>query len=238
MLFRSYFYLFPSHDTLTHDITNTTNATLPDTSILRWVNIAYGHRIIDILNLDDSYNANDKQVKVDFTAGTTEGSLGYNGEYPFPSDQIRPTRVEVSYDGVTFVPCDFYDLLDNQQSESHVDPTQFSSSDPKVTFDRGSFFIRPIPSSTIPKGIRIWYEKRQTDLTDGSPSFETNLHDILAYDAARIAALKDTKRYDAQWWRNFNDSFTLAQNRFIQYYTPEWKQRKRLTPELNDEYEL
>ena len=68
------------------------------------LNMLYGHRILDILRVRVDKNASIENATTTLvsTNGLAEGSVGYNGEYPFPADLLRPTRFEVSYDGITW----------------------------------------------------------------------------------------------------------------------------------------
>lgn len=213
-------------------LTNTNSTTFLDgnpTNVLAELNIQYGHRILDILKVQVDRNANQEESTTDFidTTGLVVGDLGYNGEYPFPTDLLKPIRVEVSYDGTTWKPCSFYDVYENDSSE-HTESdlnSIFIQSAPYVRFDRDSFFMRPTndTGSNITDGIHIWYEQRQTDLVADSPSFEANLHDILAYDLANQEYLMHTSKYTSDWRVGFSTERSKIEERFKEFYKNRFK---------------
>lgn len=218
-------------------LTNKNSTTFLDgnaTNILEELNIQYGHRIMDILKVQVDRNASQTEAVTDLisTSGLAEGSNGYNGEYAFPTDLLKPIRIEVSYDGTTWYPCSFYDVYENNYSEHEEDAitAQFSQYEPYVRFDRDSFFIRPLKTTTgnITSGIHIWYEQRQTDLTSGSPTFESNLHDILAYDLAMQEYLMHTAKYTPDWKNSFDIERARVENRFLEFYKNRFKRSMQL----------
>jgi hypothetical protein len=107
---------------LAYLLSNTNSATFLDaneTNIYEHLNTLYGHRILDILRVRVDKNASIQNSTTDFVSSTglVKGDNGYNGEYTFPDDLLRPVRVEVSYDGVNWVKCQVYDNAMNQKSE-------------------------------------------------------------------------------------------------------------------------
>jgi hypothetical protein len=207
-------------------ITNKTSSTFLDgdaTNILEELNIQYGHRILDILKVQVDRNASQEEATTDLISetGLVAGDNGFNGEYAFPTDLLKPIRVEVSYDGTTWLPCSFYDVYETETSEHDSDAIAdtFGEADPYVRFDRNSYFIRPLNTGdTVTDGIHIWYEQRQTDLTDGSPDIEQNLHDILSYDLAYQEYLMHTEKYSRDWKQAFDDERLRAELRFKEFY--------------------
>lgn len=191
-------------------LTNTNSTTFLDgnsTNVLADLNTEYGNRTLRILKVRQDLNSQIKEAHTDLisTSGLSIGDTGYNGEYPFASDTLRPVRIEVSYDGLTWTPASVYDLNDNSYSEHDDVNDAFSTDKPYVRFERDSYFIRPIKETAgdVTKGIHIWYEKRQTDLTTGSPDFETNLHNVLAYDLAELELLMHPQKYTNEWRNDF-----------------------------------
>jgi len=221
-------------------ITNTDTATFTDAEILTLLNIEYGHRILDILRIQVDRNANQKEAITDLlsTSGLVTNNLGYNGEYPFPLDLVRPIRAEVSYDGSTWRPCTIYDINDNDTSE-HEETAQeanFSQTSPYIRFDRDSYFIRP-PKTTagdVTGGIHIWYEYRETDLTSGSPTFDESLHNLLAYDVAEIYAIKRPNSYDNVWMNRLLMKKDSVEKKFEEFYRGRFKKQITLTPQHED----
>lgn len=213
-------------------LTNTNSTTFLSgvaADILEELNIQYGHRTLDILKVQVDRNASQTEATATLmsTSGLVAGDNGYNGEYAFPTDLLKPIRVEVSYDGETWYLASVYDIFDNEKSEHEQDDVQanFSQSEPFVRFDRDSFFIRPLKTTAgnITAGIHIWYEQRQTDLTSDSPAFEANLHDILAYDLANQEYLMHKKKYDADWKIQFDMERSKVEQRFLEFYKNRFK---------------
>jgi hypothetical protein len=220
-------------------ITNTSAVTFLDgnsTNVLADLNTEYGHRTLRILKVSQDLNAQIKEVYTDLlsTIGLNIGDTGYNGEYPFASDTLRPVRCEVSSDGTNWKPCEIYDLNDNSHSEFNDVNNVFSTARPSVRFERDSYFIRPVKddAGNITAGIHLWYEKRQVDMTTDSPDFEQNLHDVLAYDLAELELLMHPAKYSNEWRNDFrikkaelNDMFDdFVKNRFKRNYKMNPKQ--------------
>lgn len=216
-----------------------TNATvLPDSKLLEWLNIALGHRTLDILKYEVDRNASMEMSKTNLvdTTSLVEGQNGYDGEYAFPTNLLRPIRMEISYDGMTYSPAIVYDLNENEESEISGLNNIYSSDKPYVRFERDSFFIRPLHITTdVPNGIRIWYEKRQTDLTDGgTPAFEQNLHDILAFDIAEMELMRNARLYTSEVVSRIMNERTRRENRFIAFYNDRMKRNFKVNPHVQN----
>lgn len=222
--------------TLARDILNTNSTVLPDSKLLEWLNIAYGHRILDVLRYQVDRNASIEMAKTNLvsTTGLTEGQNGYDGEYAFPTDLLRPTRMEVSFDGTNWENCTIYDLNENEASE--VSPTDFTTASPFVRFERDSYFIRPLHTgSTVTNGIRVWYEKRQVALTAGdSPVFESNLHDLLAFDLAEMELMRHAEKYTDVVAARIRKGKDAVENRFKDFYNNRMKRNMRLRPKYEN----
>jgi hypothetical protein len=208
--------------------------------ILSEINTQYGLRILDILKVQVDRNSSQNEATTDLlsTSGLTAGQLGFNGEYPFPTDLLKPIRVEVSYDGTTWYPTSYYDVYENTGSEHSEDSinSTFSQSNPFVRFDRNSYFVRPLKTTAddVTDGIHIWYEQRQTDLTTDSPVFESNLHDILAYDLALQEYLMHPALYTNNWKLAFDIERNRVENKFLEFYKNRFKKSMQLRVEYAD----
>lgn len=207
------------------------------TNIYKDLNTCYGHRILDILRVRVDKNASiaNATTTLKSTLGLVEGDNGYGGEYKFPADLLRPTRFEISYDGITWRRATVYDNEINGHSERNETQIveNFSEFEPMVDFSRNSYKIRP-PKTTpgdILKGIYIEYEKRQADFTDStSPSeIEANLQDILAYDLAEMEIIMHTDKYTPMKIQVFNAKKNEAEKRFLTYYMTNLPTRKTMT---------
>lgn len=220
--------------TFVRDLTNTNSTTLTDANVLTWLNIKYGLRILDILHVQVDRNASQTEATTNLVATTdlTAGDIGYNGEYPFPTDLLKPVRVEIEYTDDEPVRASIYDLEENDYSEYNEDDinAQFSEAEPYVRFDRSSFFIRPLPDTSVTSGIHIWYEQRQTDLSTGSPDFEANLHNILAYDVAEIEYIKHADNYSFTQYQRFKEDKADIEKKFFQFYKNQFKRNLKFSP--------
>ena len=215
-------------------LTNKSAATFLDgnsTNILEALNTRYGHRILDILRVRVDKNASIEMAKTDLisASGLSEGDNGYNGEYAFPSDLLKPVRMEISYDGENYRPCEIYDINENHLSETTDVNVGFDQSRPFVRFERDSYFIRPVKETAgnITGGIRIWYEKRQTALTTDSPIFESNLHDILAYDLAEEEYIMHSEKYSDTQYGRFQRDKEKIEAKFENFYKNRLKHNMR-----------
>lgn len=226
--------------TLAYTLTNKSATTFLDaneTNIYKHLNVMYGHRILDILRVRVDKNATIEEATTDLisTVGLSEGDNGYNGEYAFPSDLLKPSRFEISYDGKTWVKCEIYDNAVNYDSEYNKEQLErkFSQYNPYVDFTRNSYKIRP-PKNTagnITKGIYIEYEKRQADFTSStSPSeIEQNLQDILAYDLARMEFTRPKAGFTQQEIENFKVEHKIIEDRFLEFYKSNLPSKKTKT---------
>lgn len=169
-------------------LTKTDTTTFTNTNINREANIVYKKIMIEILKVQGYRNTSGKHVSTDLlsTSGLVSGDIGYNGEYPFPTDMIRPIRFEVKYVSTDeLVPCKIIDMVQNEHSLVGDDEINNAADEtaPIVRFFHDSYFLSPVKttSGNITGGIHIWYEFRESDLSaDGdTPSFEASLHDLI-----------------------------------------------------------
>jgi hypothetical protein len=225
---------------LAYTLTDTSATTFLDgssTNIYAHLNTLYGHRVLDVLRVRVDKNASITNARTDLisTVGLSEGDNGYNGEYAFPSDLLRPVRIEVSYDGVTWTKCEIYDNAINTSSEFNETQinTDFSQQYPRVDFSRNSYKIRPTKDSAgnITNGIYIEYEKRQADFAaDTTPSeIETNLHDILAYDLAELEFIQHADKHSVNQLTMFNKKRTEMEQRFFNHYAMKLGNKQSIT---------
>lgn len=174
--------------TETRYITRTDTNTFSNTDLDRAANLAYQEIMLEILKVQGYKNVSGKHVSTSLlsTSGLIAGDLGFNGEYPFPTDLIRPTRIELLYDTAsTPKVATLYDMSSNTLSETDEDDVVALASTlkPVVRFFHDSYFIRPVKTTTgdITSGINIWYEKRVADLTNDTdePEFDAAIHGLL-----------------------------------------------------------
>lgn len=181
-----------------------------NTYLLTGLNIHDGELVSMALNSspDHNFKVGESYTDLISTSGLVDGNVGFNGEYPFPSDLIKPLRFELSFDGTTFREASIYDIA-SSLAESEHNQTQiqsdFNENNPYVRFERDSYFIRPIKttSGNITSGIHIWYEKRQTAFAIGAistdtPSIEANFHRLYVVKGALRAMRKFRNDYTLQ----------------------------------------
>lgn len=181
-----------------------TNSTkVPDATLLVGVNLDYGELVMSAIRARGDYNFQMNEATTDLisTSGLTSGQNGYNGEYAWATDVLKPTRIEISFDGTNFYPATVYDITDNLSKSEHVAQdinNTFSQTSPYVRFERNSFFIRPLKTTAgnVTAGIHIWYEQRQSALTaSDTPSIEPNFHRLFVL----MGALRIMRRFRSEY---------------------------------------
>lgn len=203
-----------------HRLTKTDNATYPDTDILIDLNLVQGEMVMDILKVQNYRNFETTQAYTDLisTTGLSEGDVGYEGEYPFPTDLLRPKRIEVKFDGEDSTPVLVYDSSENTKSEYEDLDENWKETKPYVKIERDSYFIRPTPDTTVTDGIHIWYEPRQSDVTTGTPLLEVNFHRIYPLLVAVEFGLEKPDRFNPNWELQIEkikrDIFSHYRNKF------------------------
>ena len=209
----------------------------------RKLNEAYGERVIDILKAKVDHNATMQDAYTDLisTDGLSAGDNGFNGEYAFPSDLLKPVRVEVKFsDTARLTKCRIYDIGENIDSEFDEDSinAKYSQNNPLVDFNRNSFRIRPLKTTAgnITGGIYIMYEKRQTDFTSTTEptDIESNLQNILAYDLATQELIYHADQYSNKKVAMFNAERQRTEDRFLEFYRNRLPIRKVFTIQEED----
>jgi hypothetical protein len=213
-------------------LTNTDSTTFSDADALTLLNMAYGQRVLDILKVSVDKNASIQEAYADIVSaeGLDPGDNGYNGEYAFPTNLLKPVRAEIKLKD-KFVKAVIYDINENDLSEID-DLDSFSEDEPYVRFERNSYYIRPLPTEDVSDGFYIWYEKRQESLTalSETPDFEQNLHDILAYDIAEIESIRHPELYTTEWRNAFFAKKRDIEARFFNFYKTRFKRTFKLIP--------
>ena len=209
----------------------TDTVSFPDADILVGLNLHVSEVIQDILRVQTERNTTGTQVRYDLisTVGLSEGSIGYNGEYPFPTDLLRPIRVEVSSDGLSWSPASIYDMAAKDSSEFDQASQGGSIGSPSMHFMRDSFFFKPLHTgATVPNGIVIWYEQRQEAMTSGSdtPPFESNFHEILVYKGLLRYSQRYAEKYNPLWTQKLGEIQTAMK----EFYKHRFIKNKRITP--------
>lgn len=219
------------------DECNTNAVKVPNSYLLTGINMDYGETVMDILRVKSDFNFQGEESFTDLvsTTGLVAGENGYKGEFTFPSDLIRPIRVEISYDGTTYRPATFYDVADNKKSEhdnKDIEPGFFSESSPMVRFERDSFFVRPVNNgTTVTAGIHIWYEKRQEALTaSDTPLFEANYHRILVLKGVLRVMKKFKKDYKISERNEVRGEINALNEKMLEFFKNRFKKQMQIRP--------
>lgn len=215
-------------------ITNTDTATYTDADALLDLGYAYAEVWMHILRVRGDYNFGIEVARGSLMAyvDLAEGDNGYNGEYAWPTDCLKPRRVELKYSSAGILtPTKFYDLGEYDGSEHTPSQlnTDFTTAEPYVRFERESYFVRPLPTETVINGIYIEYEKRQTSigLTD-SPALEENLHHILAY----AMALQYFEKYPDQYNPKIEQRYLTLLGMVEEFYKNREKRTLQMRPKF------
>jgi hypothetical protein len=207
-----------------------------DADMLIDLNLIQGEILMMILASHGYSNINLTEAYADLVDGDdlSPGDVGYNGEYPFPTDLLRPVRAEIQYDSSSDpVPVKIYDQSENPNSEQNDEINdQFSEDKPYIKFGRDSYFIRPIPEDDMTAGLHIWYVKRQDDLSEDTdvPILDQNFHRIYPLKLAVEYSLREPKLNSTKWERQI----AILEDKIKEEYRSKLKFRKVLTPEFDD----
>lgn len=184
----------------THRLTKTDTNTYTDANILIDLNLIEAELAVFVLKVQGyrDFQGNKTTCNLVSVTGLSAGSIGYNGEYPFPDDFLKLKRLEVKYDDSS-IPVLLYDQSTNQYSENEDPGDGFSSSTPYVRFDRGSYFIRPLPTTSVTGGIYLEYEQKPTVLTTGTPCLDTSFHRIYPLMLAKEYSQENPEKYNQLW---------------------------------------
>lgn len=156
-----------------------------DTDLLRILNDYYQRQAKELVNLNDD--------KFGVKAVTSLNVNPNQEDYALPSDCWKLKRVEVTYDGSKWYPMDMVDDANFlQYSLGTTDiANYFTTNNPKCSLYGNNLYLRPIPTSSVTSGLRIWYIRQPSALSTLSSSINTpsEYHGNLAYGvAAEIAA--------------------------------------------------
>lgn len=184
---------------------NSNSTRVTDTYLLAGLNLDDAELVMLALNSAPDHNFKQAEAWTDLVSitGLVDGNIGFNGEYPFPTDLIKPIRAEICYNGTDFVQAQVYDIASSPAHSEH-DATQiqndFNEGKPYIRFERDSYFIRPLPETSVDEGIHIWYEKRQSTMLIANigsdvPSIELNFHRLYVVRGALRAMRKFRNDY-------------------------------------------
>jgi hypothetical protein len=102
--------------------------------------------------------------------------------------------VEISYDGSTWQDVRLMDddnFIDHAMDATTIND-RFTKSDPKAAYYGDLLYLRPIPSTAIAGGLRVWYIKRPTQLSNATSTLNvpSDYTGYLAYGVASEIAFR------------------------------------------------
>ena len=163
------------------------------------------------------------------TTGLVAGDLGYNGEYPFPTDLAKLIRIDVSYDGDYFYRAKQYFINDNDDSEETDDERDDMGEEtaPVARIYRDSFFLRPLPDTTVTNGIRIKYQVELDALSGDSSEpeeFREVDHEIYVYAMAIRFGTRYPKKMQQEWKTRYQE----LERDLILFYANQFRKNNKL----------
>lgn len=225
---------------------NTNSTRVTNQYLVDGINLDDGELVMMALNAAPDHNFKQAEAWTDLlaTSGLSDGDLGYNGEYPFPTDLIKPLRAEISYDAVTWTEARVYDIASSPAASEHNETQiqdDFSESTPYIRFERDSYFIRPLytSGSSVSGGIHIWYEKRQPtmlvgDIASDTPSIELNFHRIYVVRGALRAMRRFRNDYSERDRQELNRERQTLEGQFIKFMHDRFKRPLVIRPKFEN----
>lgn len=182
--------------------TSATDGTAADTDLLPILNDYYNRQIITFVNTNEDLFG----VKADTNLNVT----ALQEAYALPSDLIRLKRAEITYDGTNWYKIH---TNDDGQVQSHaLDVTSiqnnYQTTDPYADIFGDNIYLRPIPTSPVTNGLRIWYIQRPSQLSTTSSTITTpaDYHGYLVYGvAAEIATRKSDDALASAMFQKWED---------------------------------
>lgn len=212
-------------------ITKTNSTTLSDADFNTGLEIIRKRIMTKVIHASTDWNIKGEIAQTDLvsTTGLTAGELGYNGEYPFPTDLTKLIRIDVSYDGDYFYKAKQYFINDKDDSEETDDERDDMGTEtaPVARIYRDSFFLRPLPDTTVTNGIRVKYQVELSDLSDDSSEpdeFAEVGHEIYVYAMAKRFGARYPKKMKAEWRRIYNE----LETDLIRFYANQFRKNLKL----------
>lgn len=221
----------------TRYITKTNTSTYTDADIESGLELIRKRIIMKAIRASTEWNLRGEIAQTDLVSitGLLSGENGYNGEYAFPSDLIKFTRIDLSYNGVTYNRATQYFMNDSDDSEE-TEKERNSVADianPVVKIYRDSFFIRPLPTTTVVSGIKLKYQKNLAELTDDTTDIEElpEFQEIYAYSLAIRFGTRYPRKMKAEWRRKYSE----IEEEMMKFYTNRFTRNLQLKT-INEDY--
>lgn len=159
-------------------LTNTNTTTYASGDALASVNRWYQFIISEVLQAMDDWDFQGEYGTANLVASQQE--------YTLPSDILKIKRVEVTYDGTNWYTASPMDLSERADAtDSTSVNNDFNTAEPFYDLMDNSLFLYPIPTANSTGGLKIWYEKEGTELTNTSePNLPEFAQKALSYGMA------------------------------------------------------
>jgi len=164
----------------TRMLTNTNTTTYSSADLDASLNTYYDLFVTEIINSMDEW---------DFQADyATTNLVASQQEYILPTDILKIKKVEITYDGTTWYTVNPKDI--NERTGTNDTTTigeEFDEGDPFFDLMDNSLFLYPIPTIAVTSGLKVYYEKLPTQLSNvtDEPGFARPFHKGLSYGAAK-----------------------------------------------------
>lgn len=164
----------------TRFLTNTDSTTFTDADLDASLNMYYHLFVGEILAAQDDWDFQGDYATTDLVANQQE--------YVLPANILKIKDIEITYDGTNW-----YKLskLDHSEIGTATDTLsisqEFFTTKPCGDLMDNSIFLYPIPQSNITGGLKIWFSKEVTELSNATdePVFSEAYHKGLCYGAAK-----------------------------------------------------
>lgn len=160
------------------------STTYPTADKLRAINKAIHYVTHLILEAQDEADFDDSNY-TDFPIYTTS-LVADQQDYALPDKTLKIQRVEISYDGTTWVKVEPFDIGESSQpTDATSVEGDFSTSKPYYDVRSNSVFFFPIPQTNVTNGLKMWTlrepdEFTKTDTTQ-EPGFAEAFHPLISY---------------------------------------------------------
>lgn len=166
--------------------TSSTDGVGGDADILRILNDYIQRQAKELVDLNDD--------KFGVKATTNLNVEANQEDYALPSDMWKLKRAEITWDGSKWYPITMVDdanFLDYALDETTINQ-RFTKNNPKATVYGNNLYLRPIPDTAVTAGLRIWYIRQPSDMSNLSGSIVTpsEYHGALVYGVAAEIALR------------------------------------------------
>ena len=182
--------------------TSSTDGTGTDANLLRILNDYYYRQVSIFVNTNED--------KFGRKAYTTLNINPVQEYYRLPPDCMRVKRVEVTYDGSQWRKMR---EIDAGQVENYaLDPTSiknyYNTTSPYYEIYGDSIYLRPIPSTSISLGLKLWYIRLPAMLSNMTATIAvpTEYQGYLAYGvAAEVATRQGNDSLAAAMFQKWED---------------------------------